>query len=361
MRSLAPIAALFSAESLASDAVFATAAAGPAAGAERVRPQATAAEAIAAAVASRREGRRVAVVLHRRELLGALDALASAVRARTPVPVHVVSAEAGPSTGHREVAVALDVGAGVLVSSSASDAIDLAFVAHRAAEDAELPFLHFVEADAVEEVSLPDAARAARFLGAPRPHVAADADEIASQRAERTLAARAPFALASAMRELGEITGRSIAPVERDATHDADEILVAFGACVPAARAAAAAQRAHGRKMGVLVVRALRPFFAVDVVKAASRARALVVLEPLDLALAPCGPLASALKVAFADALTWTPGFPGVGRIPPVVSAAFATLPPGGVSEPDVTAVVHEIAAGERARRHLVFGSDEPR
>jgi len=32
------------------------------------------------------------------------------------------------------------------------------------------------------------------------------------------------------------------------------------------------------------------------------------------------------LKAAFADALTWAPGFPGVGRVPPIVSVVFATI-----------------------------------
>jgi pyruvate-ferredoxin/flavodoxin oxidoreductase len=61
-------------------------------------------------------------------------------------------------------------------------------------------------------------------------------------------------------------------------------------------------------------VRVLRPFFPGELVKAVSRARAIAVIEPLDVALAPSGPLAGSLKAAFADALTWAPGFPGVGR-----------------------------------------------
>src|SRR5204863_200085 len=82
-----------------------------------------------------------------------------------------------------------------------------------------------------------------------------------------------------------------------------------------------------------LGVRAMRPFFDVDVVRAVARAKAIVVVEPLDVALAPCAPAASSVKAAFADALTWAPGFPGVGRIPPIVSVGFATLGEPGVTE----------------------------
>jgi pyruvate-ferredoxin/flavodoxin oxidoreductase len=76
-------------------------------------------------------------------------------------------------------------------------------------------------------------------------------------------------------------------------------------------------------------------------------------------ALAPSGPLATSFKAAFADALTWAAGFPGVGRIPPIVSAVFATLD-GGVGEPDVRSILDELRNGDRARRVLVFGSDAP-
>ncbi|HTN90430.1 MAG TPA: transketolase, partial [Sorangium sp.] len=60
---------------------------------------------------------------------------------------------------------------------------------------------------------------------------------------------------------------------------------------------------------------------------------------------------------AFADALTWAPGFPAVGRIPPIISATFATID-GTITERDVRLSLAEIASGERARRHMVFGSD---
>ena len=104
-------------------------------------------------------------------------------------------------------------------------------------------------------------------------------------------------------------------------------------------------------------VRALRPFFPAELVKAVSRARAIAVIEPLDIALAPSGPLATSLKAAFADAITWAPGFPGVGRIPPIVSVVFATLD-GAVTEGQVRETLAELSAGDRARRLIVFGTD---
>ncbi len=162
------------------------------------------------------------------------------------------------------------------------------------------------------------------------------------------------------MRELGELTGRPLAPVERYETADAEEIVVAVGQAFPAARAAAESMRREGRRVGAVGVRVLRPFFPSELVKAVARARAVAVIEPLDVALAPSGPLATSLKAAFADAITWAPGFPGVGHIPPIVSVVFATFvaTAGAVTEREVREALGELPAGDRAKRLLVFGSD---
>jgi pyruvate-ferredoxin/flavodoxin oxidoreductase len=322
-----------------------------------LRPEpraATAAEAVRAAAAAAREGRRAAVVLAKGELVGALDAIREAAATRAPIVVHVVTAPGG--AGHDELAPALEVGAGVLVAWSAQDTIDLALAARRAAEDSETPFLIFADGGG-PVMSLPGAGLVAQFLGqARRPADAAQGD-VARKRAERGFASRVPFALGSALRALGELTGRHLAPVERYETAHADEVVVAMGQAYAAAHAAAEAMRREGRRVGVVGVRALRPFFGAEAVKAIARARAVAVIEPLDVALAPSGPLAACLKAAFADAITWAPGFPGVGGIPPIVSAVFATLG-DGVGEREVRDVVAELAAGDRARRLLVFGSD---
>jgi pyruvate-ferredoxin/flavodoxin oxidoreductase len=329
---------------------------------------ATPSAAIRDAIAATRAGARASVVLAPDEVLGALDGLAAAAVARAPIVVHVVPVGGAPgalSTGRDELAPALDVGAGVVVSWAEQDAVDVAIALHRAAEDSETPFLHLLDVPAAERApgsatSLPDAAAVTRFLGAARPAGAGVADGVPAlrKRAERGFAARVPFALTAALREVGDLFGRPLGAVERFETTDADEIVVAVGSAFLAARDAARALRREGKRVGAVGLRALRPFFGAEVVKAVARARAIVVAEPLDLALAPCGPAASGLKAAFADALTWAPGFPGVGRIPPIVSAAFATVD-GAVRERDVRLALDEIAAGERARRLVVFGSDQ--
>jgi pyruvate ferredoxin oxidoreductase alpha subunit len=353
------------AESAVSSAIFSTFEGSGA----RLTHVAGGAEALLAAAAASREGKRAAAVLSPGDLLGALEALHTVARARSPIVVHVLDglrdAAEGALPGRDEIAPTLDCGAGVLVTWSAQESVDLTLAARRAAEDAETPFV-LISDGGGPVMSLPGSGLVGAFLGAGRE---AGRDEgraargvsghVESKRAERSFAARVPFALAGAMRELGELTGRPLGPIERYQTTDAEEIVVAVGQAFRAARAVAEAMRKEGRRVGAVGVRVLRPFFPAELVKGVSRARALVVLEPLDVALAPSGPLAQSLKAAFADALTWAPGFPGVGRIPPIVSAVFATFD-GAISEAQVREALAELAAGDRARRLIVFGSDAP-
>jgi pyruvate-ferredoxin/flavodoxin oxidoreductase len=327
----------------------------------------TPAGAVGAATVSALAGQRVAVVLESDELFGALGAIHAAARARAPFVIHVIDrVGAGATLGRDELAPTLDLGAGVLAAWSAQSAVDLALCARRAAEDSETPWILVSEGlGGAAGVKLPERSLITRFLGetrvdAPRSGApTAPEDHISAKRAERGYATRAPFALASALRQLGELTGRPLHAVERHACVDAEEIIVAFGAAYVVACDVADQLRAEGRRVGAVGVRSLRPFFGAEAVKLAARARAIAVIEPLDVALAPSGPLATSFKAAFADALTWAAGFPGVGRIPPIVSAVFATLD-GGVGEPDVRSILDELRNGDRARRVLVFGSDAP-
>jgi pyruvate-ferredoxin/flavodoxin oxidoreductase len=357
-----PVSLLVESEAAACEAVFVGG--GATAASKGARSVASAAEAVRAAAAS---SGRAAAVIGADALLEALGAIGEAAAARAPIVVHVVpDGAAGPRRGRDELAPALELGAGVVVSWSAQEAVDLAAAARRAAEDSETPFVHVFDGPlgAAEAVPVPQS-----FLGearAPRTGVergvgAAGRGAVAgaaAKRGERGFAARVPFALASALRDLAEASGRPLATIDRFETADAEEVLVAVGAAYPPALALAQALRAEGRRVGAAGVRALRPFPSPELVKAVSRARAVIVLEPLDVALAPCGPAAAALKAAFADALTWAPGFPGVGRLPAIISALFATTEADGISARDVRAALDEIGAGDRARRVLTFGSD---
>lgn len=305
-------------------------------------------------------GARASVFLGADELTDGLGAFLPAVSRHAALIVHVLEPPTdGARAGRDEMAPALGMGAGVVVSGTAQQAADLGLAIRRAAEDSEVPFLHFVDVPAQSvQVALPERELIESFLGplpSPKPPVPplARAD---AKKSERAFASRTPFALKSAMRTLGERTGRPLGPVSRMTGNDAEEVIVAVGHGAMVARPAVEQLRREGRKVGFVWVTSLQPFFGADVVKAISSADAVMVLEPLDLALAPAGPLATLIKAAFVDAITWTPGYPGIGKVPPTVSATIATLD-RPMGEQDIRSILAELEDGERARRVVVFGT----
>lgn len=306
------------------------------------------AEAVRAA--SRAEG-RAAVVLLPSELGEAVAAIAAAALHHAPVVVHVPFASQDDRSA---IAPLSETGAALVCTWSPEDAALAGVALHRAAHDSEVPFVHLY--DAPQGGALParlGAAAIEAILGPPHPR--ASHPQFEGREHVRSFASRVPFALAAAFRAVSEHNGHPLHLLERFDTADADEVIVTYGRTVPVACAVAKARRTAGRKVGVLGVRALRPFLSADVVKAISRAKAAVVIEPLDPALDPTGPLAACVKGAFFDALTWAPGFPGVGRVPPIVSVTSARA---SVDAADVEAALAELSNGERARRIVVLGSD---
>lgn len=298
-----------------------------------------------------REAGRAAVVLLPRELPEALAAIAEAVVAHAPVVVHAAFA---PGDDAAAIAPLCETGAAVVSTWAADDASCVSAALHRAAADSEMPFVHVYDAPAEGGALTPlDAAAIEALLGAAAARTVGAAG--GDRTRVRSFAGRVPFALAAALRAAAESKGHPLLPLERFETTDADEVIVTYGRTFPIACGVAKAARAAGRKVGVLGVRALRPFLATDVVKAIARARSAVVIEPLDVALDPAGPLAACVKGAFFDALTWAPGFPGVGRVPPVVSVTSVRP---AISAADVEAALAELSNGERARRVVVLGSE---
>ena len=85
------------------------------------------------------------------------------------------------------------------------------------------------------------------------------------------------------------------------------------------------------------------------------RALAVSVLESEDRPLAQSNPLTCELKAAFADALTWAPDYPGIGRIPRILSGVCDL---SRVESSDSERVVHNMFADERGKRFFVLGSD---
>lgn len=300
-------------------------------------------------------GKRAAVVADARGLVGARETLEVLVKAKVGLVVHAVGA--GGSAAREAFALA-DLGVGVLFAAGPEDALDLTLVARRAAEDAGTPIVvvHELPAShAVETVKVPSDAAIADYAGAPSQRLKSQGESTRSLGAVARLKQeeRIPFALGSAMRDLEPHTGRRHDVVERVLRDDADIVVFGAGSAGDAALGVAEQLRDAGASVAAVRLVALRPYPGPRVVKAVSRAQVVCVLEPGHQPLAQSGPLACELKSAFADAMTWATGYPGVGRLPRVVSSAadFGDLESAHVAQ----ALASVAEQGERGVRLMTF------
>lgn len=279
-------------------------------------------------------------------LVDARAAFRDLVDQRRAVVVHAVLG--GTARDVLDAHAALDLGGPALFSRDGQDGADLAVVAHRLAEDAEVPVLVVHEADGPASKVL--AADAALVRGALEP--APPPLGPSEGRRHRVAGERAPFALASALRAFERFAGRKQDVVRAVRLEGASIVLVAAGGVALAARAAIEelASKTGELPVGLLEVVSLRPFPGREIVKALSRARAIAIVERADTPLAQSSSLALAVKAAFADALTWTPGYPGIGRVPALFSACIDPNP----ESRDLLRVVERIHEGDLAPRSFV-------
>jgi pyruvate/2-oxoacid:ferredoxin oxidoreductase alpha subunit len=311
-------------------------------------------------------GERVALVARAADLTVARGELAEIAASRLGVVVHAVAGPApwGTPASQGGIAPALaldDLPWGMLLGAGVAEVLDLALVARRAAEDSGCPFFVVHEsshAHHVETVSVPSRELCESFVGSGRARGPAPAGSLPpASDSDRAFAQRVPFALGSAMRELEGLTGRRHDVIERVPAADASVAFVGAGAVGDSLVADVERLRAAGHDVGAVRLMAWRPFPAARLVKALGRALVVSVLERVDQPLASNPPLAGQLKAAFADAITWAPDYPGVGRIPRIVSGVVA--PHREVDSSDLDALMHNVLADERGKRTFVLGGDD--
>lgn len=306
--------------------------------------------ALSEASAVAEKGERVALVAPAERVATCREAMRKAASARLGVVVHALSGH-----GADELPALADLGWGVLSASGPQDAFDLTLVARRAAEDSGVPFLvvhalaraGHAAGRAVAAVSIPQERALPAFIGAsPRPKA-----DVRGTPGDRAFAERVPFALGSALRDYGAVSGRRHDAFEKLPSAESPLVLVGTGPVGDALVAALPELRARGYDVSAIHVAALRPFPGPRLVKALARALAVTVLEPADEPFAHGALLARDVKSAFTDALTWVPGFPGIGRIPKLFVGATGAA----FDISDLAAVCENMLADERGRRIFTF------
>src|SRR3990172_4826388 len=203
---------------------------------------------------------------------------------RLPVVFHVgaralTSQALNIHAGHDDVMAVADTGWGILFARNAQEAADLTAIARRVAEATDTPFIvaqdGFLTTHTMENVQLPEDELLRRYVGDPREHirdlfdpaeglqtgVVQNQDSYMKGRiGQRAYTDRVPAALAGAMAEWAELTGRVYGPIAAYRTEDAHEILVAMGTLADTAIAVVDHLRSLGRPVGCVAVTAFRPF-----------------------------------------------------------------------------------------------------
>lgn len=315
---------------------------------------------VAAAREAAEKGERVAIVARAASLASAREAMRSVAQARLAIVAHAISGHGG-----EELPALTDLGWGVLCASGPEDSFDLTLVARRAAEDAGVPFL-VVHAHGHAErgpgrvhamVALPEEKACQSFVG-PSSRIKPlhdPAHPSLAPTSDRAFAERVPFALGSAFREYGSVSGRKHDVFDRVPLAEAPLMLIGMGPVGDALYCATAELRSRGYDVGAIHLSTLRPFPGARLVKALARALAITVLEPADEPMSHGGLLARELKAAFTDALTWAPGFPGIGRVPKLFVGV--TGPSFDVS--DLAAICDNMLADERGQRTFSFSDTD--
>src|SRR5262249_52047484 len=206
---------------------------------------------------------RAALVATAGALAASRALLVSIARRRMPAVVHALA--------DRPLADALalaDTGWGVLFAAGVENALDMALIARRAAEDCGTPFIvvhetHEPGTRQVEPIVPPTIELCEVFVGPPNARLRKASDPahpIHAAVSERAFAERVPFALGSAMRELESLTGRRHDVVERIPAGDAQVVLVALGELGDSLLSAVLRLLDAGLDVSAVKLTALRPF-----------------------------------------------------------------------------------------------------
>ena len=278
---------------------------------------------VAAATGLALTGRRVTAFLSGTDIAAAQDLLISAAGKHVPLVLHVgtrsaVAHGAALGSGHETVHLSADAGFFMLFASNVQEAVDFTYIARRVAEESLVPGMVVMDGEqtalamqdvrllspnqvndlvgaAREQIDAPTAAQKMLF-GETRRRVPAwhDLDEPVLTGAlfeKESFAlgalARGPFfdafveeSLSTSFATFARKTGRQYESISRYKLDDAKTVLLAQGAAVETARAAADyLRKQHKIKVGVLGIHALRPFPGAEIVNALEGRGRVFVLE----------------------------------------------------------------------------------
>lgn len=290
---------------------------------------------VAAATGLALAGRRATAFLSGTDLAAAQDLLISAAGKHVPLVLHVATRAAsahGSALGssHDAVHLSADSGFFMLFANNIQEAVDFTYIARLVAEQTIVPGMVIMDggqtANAVQNVRMPSPAQARGLLGPAGQRIetpTAAQKLLFGETRQRVPAwhdldepvltgalfpgdsyalgafARRPYfdafvgeSLAENFEQFDKLTGRRYEATSRYRLDDATTVLVAEGAAVETARAAAdSLRKGHKIRVGVLGINVLRPFPAADVTAALQGRDRVFVMECMEAPMSATLPL----------------------------------------------------------------------
>ncbi len=235
---------------------------------------------------------------------------------------------------HQDVMAARQTGFSFLCSNSPQEAMDLALVAHLAAIDASLPFVHFFDgfrtSHEVRKIELIDyeAMKSVvnwdrvqefreRAMNPEHPHQRGTAQnpDTYFQNRERAnpFYEQVPSIVLDAMKRVGSITGRSYKLFDYYGDPEADRVVIAMGSACETLEEVVDYLNARGQRVGVLKVRLFRPFSAEHFLRVLpATVETVTVLDRTKEPGAPGEPLYQDICTAFVEHGDRTRVFPKI-------------------------------------------------
>ncbi|MBL0687524.1 MAG: pyruvate:ferredoxin (flavodoxin) oxidoreductase [Sulfurospirillum sp.] len=184
---------------------------------------------------------------------------------------------------HQDIYAARQTGYAMLATSSVQEVMDLAGVAHLAAIEGRVPFMHFFDgfrtSHEIQKIELMDYAVFDRLIDksavqafrdealnpqSPKTRGTAQNDDIYFQgrEAQNKFYNALPDIVAKYMKEISKVTGREYKPFTYYGADDAEHIIVAMGSVIEAAKETIDMLMKKGEKVGLITVHLYRPFSA---------------------------------------------------------------------------------------------------
>ena len=190
---------------------------------------------------------------------------------------------------HQDVMACRQTGFSMLCSGSVQEVMDLGLVAHLAAIDGRVPFLHFFdgfrtshEVQKIEMIEYEDMAKLVnmealaafrqRAMNPEHPHLRGSAQNpdiyFQGREAANPFYQKVPGIVKEYMKKVADLTGRTYNLFDYVGAPDADRMVIAMGSSCEAIEEVVQHLNGQGQKVGLVKVRLFRPFSMADFIAA---------------------------------------------------------------------------------------------